>query len=55
MKNAYFETENIDDREYRLKEETRILYVALTRAIKNLVIFEYDKNKNKESWQNYLE
>jgi len=55
MKNSYFEIENIDDQEYRLKEETRILYVALTRAIKNLVIFEYDENKNKESWQNYLE
>lgn len=52
--NNFYLDESSDEREYRLKEETRILYVALTRAKKNLVIFKYKDNSVEHSWQNYL-
>lgn len=39
----------------RMNEESRILYVALTRAIRNVVWFKDIKSKNKVSWQTIME
>lgn len=52
--NNYYSTEGQKEREYRLNEERRILYVALTRAKKKLVCFQYGDNQKEETWQNYL-
>lgn len=39
----------------RVNEESRILYVALTRAIRNVVWMKDIKSKSKISWQNLME
>lgn len=39
----------------RVKEESRVLYVALTRAIRNVVWMKDTRSKNKISWQNLME
>lgn len=39
----------------RVKEESRVLYVALTRAIRNVVWMKDIKSKSKISWQNLME
>lgn len=39
----------------RVNEESRILYVALTRAIRNVVWMKDVKSKSKISWQNLME
>ena len=39
----------------RVNEESRILYVALTRAIRNVVWMKDTKSKCKVSWQNLME
>lgn len=53
--NKYYYDEKEEEKEYRLREETRILYVALTRTEKNLVYFKYLNTKpNVECWQNFL-
>ena len=52
--NSYYFNETTEEMQYRLNEETRILYVAMTRARKELVSFTYKDNRNEESWQNYL-
>lgn len=39
----------------KVREESRILYVALTRAIRNLVWFKDLDTYNDESWGNYME
>lgn len=39
----------------RVYEESRVLYVALTRAIRNVVWMKDIKSKSKISWQNLME
>lgn len=39
----------------RVNEESRVLYVALTRAIRNVVWMKDIKSKSKISWQNLME
>ena len=39
----------------RVNEESRVLYVALTRAIRNVVGMKDVKSKSKISWQNLME
>lgn len=39
----------------RINEESRVLYVALTRAIRNVVWMRDIKSKSKISWQNLME
>lgn len=39
----------------RINEESRVLYVALTRAIRNVVWMKDVKSKSKISWQNLME
>lgn len=39
----------------RVNEESRVLYVALTRAIRNVVWMKDVKSKSKISWQNLVE
>lgn len=39
----------------RVNEESRVLYVALTRAIRNVVWMKEVKSKSKISWQNLME
>ena len=39
----------------RVKEESRVLYVALTRAIRKVVWMKDVKSKSKISWQNLME
>jgi len=39
----------------RVKEESRVLYVALTRAIRNVVWMQDTKSRSKISWQNLME
>lgn len=39
----------------RVNEESRVLYVALTRAIRNVVWMRDVKSKSKLSWQNLME
>lgn len=55
IKNKYYRDEENIEGEYSLKEETRILYVAMTRAIKNLSYFEYENLEDIECWQKFLE
>lgn len=53
----YFFTDEFDDSTEILeteKEEARILYVAMTRAIRKFIWFEKKDNQNL-SWQSYLE
>ena len=39
----------------RVNEESRVLYVALTRAKRNVVWMKDIKSKSKISWQNLME
>jgi superfamily I DNA/RNA helicase len=54
IENNYYKNQKNTEKNLKVSEETRILYVALTRTIKTLVYF-YDKNSTvKNSWQNLL-
>lgn len=50
--NSYFNESQ--EKEDRMKEETRILYVALTRAIRSFTYLEYRNKKYNSSWQELL-
>ena len=54
IKNKFYKDEESVEKDYVLNEETRILYVAMTRAIKNLSYFEYKAMKDIECWQKFL-
>lgn len=54
IKNKFYEDEETIEKNFLLNEETRILYVAMTRAIKNLSYFEYVPIKDEECWQKFL-
>ncbi len=43
------------ERNERVNEESRVLYVALTRAIRNVVWMKDTKSRSKISWQNLME
>lgn len=45
----------LQEKNERVNEESRILYVALTRAIRNVVWMRDIKSKNRISWQNLME
>ena len=56
--NSYYKQFKRTEFEDRRKEEIRILYVAMTRAIKSLTYFVDDKNKDKRiagNWKEMLE
>ena len=60
FKNDFYETDQDQEKNSRLREETRILYVAMTRAIKRLVFCSYDNNRPKRrihsfTWQDLIE
>lgn len=50
--NSFFDEDQ--EKEDRMKEETRILYVALTRAIRNFTYFGYTNKPYTSSWQELL-
>lgn len=53
IQNNYYKEERKTEVEDRKKEETRILYVAMTRAIQKVIYFNNDKVKNM-SWQKLI-
>lgn len=53
IQNNYYTEERKTEVEDRKKEETRILYVAMTRAIQKFIYFENDEIKNM-SWQKLI-
>lgn len=54
IKNKFYKDEEFVEKDFVLNEETRILYVAMTRAIKNLSYFEYKPMEDVECWQKFL-
>lgn len=54
IENRLYKNEKNVEKDFVLKEETRILYVAMTRAIKNLSYFEYASMEDVECWQKFL-
>lgn len=52
LQNSYYDAEQ--ERMERMREETRILYVAMTRAIRNFTFFRYRAVKNLNTWQGML-
>lgn len=44
-----------EEQSERINEEARVLYVALTRAIRNVVWFKDEESKSKISWQKLME
>lgn len=44
-----------EEQNERINEESRVLYVALTRAIRNVVWFKDEESKSKVSWQRLME
>jgi DNA helicase II / ATP-dependent DNA helicase PcrA len=54
LQNNYYEKESEKEMEFKLSEETRILYVAMTRAIKNLVYLNKEGSRTRDSWQNLI-
>ena len=54
-KNNHYEKEELLENTYKLYEETRILYVALTRAKQRLIYFDYGEQAAKESWQSLIQ
>lgn len=44
-----------EEQNERINEEARVLYVALTRAIRNVVWFKDEESKSKISWQRLME
>lgn len=56
INNDIYEKEKKDEKYYNISEEVRILYVAVTRAIKNLSYFKYlDNNQTRLTWQYLIE
>lgn len=53
LTNEYFYTDN-EIKEIAM-EESRILYVAMTRAINNFIWFDQCKNEDKLTWATFLE
>lgn len=51
--NFYSQQKNVE-KNLKVHEETRILYVALTRAIRNFVYFRYNNSSIINSWQSLL-
>jgi superfamily I DNA/RNA helicase len=52
--NFYLNTED-KDLEAKKKEEARILYVSMTRAIKRFIFFNNVKTKTNQSWRDLIE
>ena len=53
LQNNYYKEERKTEVEDRKREETRILYVAMTRAIKKFVYFE-KKDVKDITWQSLI-
>ena len=53
IQNTYYKEERQTEVEDRKKEETRILYVAMTRAIQKFIYFDNNKAKHM-SWQRII-
>lgn len=54
LENKYYNDEKNNEKLFKLNEETRILYVAMTRAVKNFIYFNYKDSKIKNSWQKLI-
>ncbi|WNR45139.1 UvrD-helicase domain-containing protein [Paenibacillus roseipurpureus] len=54
MKNNYFKAEENKEKIEQVHEETRILYVAMTRAIRNFVYMTYSNSTAEKSWQKFI-
>jgi DNA helicase-2/ATP-dependent DNA helicase PcrA len=50
-KNNYYDNYLENERFYRKQEETRLLYVAMTRAIKRFFYFHQRKCREQDNWQ----
>lgn len=55
VKNNFYKEEEKVEKKLKVNEETRILYVAMTRAIKNFVYFFYENSSADNSWQLLIE
>jgi ATP-dependent exoDNAse (exonuclease V) beta subunit len=55
IENDNYEDQKKNEVKYRLNEETRILYVAMTRAIKKFTYFKEKDLRIKATWQNLVE
>jgi ATP-dependent exoDNAse (exonuclease V) beta subunit len=54
LKSNLYENQIKNEKEYRKEEETRLLYVAMTRAIKNYIYFNNSSSNKKDTWQNLI-
>jgi DNA helicase II / ATP-dependent DNA helicase PcrA len=54
IENNYYSQQKNTEKSLKVNEETRILYVALTRTIKRFIYFRYNDTKIVNSWQNLL-
>lgn len=52
--NEYYDSKGNNEQQAICREESRILYVAMTRAIKNLICFVSRNNNNTETWEYYI-
>lgn len=55
IKNTYYEAEELKEAEQKKLEETRILYVALTRAIQRFIYFTKEDIKVNLCWGNLID
>lgn len=55
LKNNLYENQIKDEKQYRKEEETRLLYVAMTRSIKKFIYFRNNASTKKDTWQNLIE
>lgn len=54
LKSTLYENQIENEKGYRKEEETRLLYVAMTRAIKNYIYFNNSSSDKKDTWQNLI-
>jgi ATP-dependent exoDNAse (exonuclease V) beta subunit len=54
IKNNHYKREEEREKRHKLQEEVRILYVAMTRAIKRFVYFRNEESDAAMNWQNLI-
>lgn len=55
LKNDYYKGQSKTEKFYRKEEETRLLYVAMTRAVKNFIYLKNTDSETEDTWQNLIE
>lgn len=55
LKNNLYESQIKNESQYRKEEETRLLYVVMTRAIKKFIYFNNNATEKNDTWQNLIE